>query len=243
MELDPKNPIVQLHISELYIHQTLYQDAVTCLTDALYCLEMDNDISISRGLYNVPIRSQYCKSLLAANIYSLLGVAQFRANPTSPEIAMKILEKGVSKYPNAIFILLCQGEIYSQVGEIVKSIKCFQHAARIEEDIYHSANPLPYINAARAYQQLSEPIVALNHMLMALKYDSFLPMIFVDLAQIFLHTGKTKEAIESLNHGLIIARHCSEIRDVLTAQTIANIQLELEMNENIFRPKCHNNYS
>lgn len=230
-------------MSELLIHQTLYQEAVNNLTDALYSLEIDDDISISRGLYNVPLRDQNCKSLLAANIYSLLGVAQFRANPTSPDIAMRILEKGVNKYPNAIFILLCQGEIYSQVGEIVKAIKCFQRGAKIEEEISNSANPLPYINAARAYQQLSEPITALNHISIALKYDSFLPMIFVDLAQIFLHLGKTKEAIDSLDHGLIISKHCSEIRDVLTARTIANIQLELEINEKIFRPKCNIKYN
>ena len=144
-------------------------------------------------------------------------------------MALRILDRGHARYPNSIYLILCRGEI---LGDVVKAIKCFEEASQIENT---QGNPLPYINAARTYQQLSQPCSALSHIAVALQYDSFLPMTYVDLAQIYLNLGRTKDALQGLDYALTIARHCSEIRDVLTARTIANIQLELEEKEGITR--------
>jgi len=239
-DLDPENPIVSLHLAELRIHEMDYAEAVSLLRAALALLESGEGEAVSRGLYEAPLRDVHCKAQLTANIYSLLGVAQFRANPTAPDVALRVLEKGVARHPSSVYILLCQGEILSQVGEVVRALGCFQRAASVEEGgDSSSSNPLPFINAARTYQQLSQPVAALRHIALALRRDSFLPMTFVDLAQIFVHLGRTQEAVLALDHALVLSRHCSEIRDVLTARTIAQIQLELETQEGICRPKCN----
>ena len=140
-------------------------------------------------------------------------------------------------YPKSVFLLICHGEVLSQVGEVMKAVQCFKKAANMNTAEGYN-NPLPFVNAARTYQQLSQPQAALNHISIALKYDSNLPMTYVDLSQIYLHIGRTREALQALDYALAISKYCSEIRDVLTAQTIARIQLELEETEGIRRPQC-----
>ena len=152
-------------------------------------------------------------------------------------MAMRILEKGVRMYPNSVFLLICHGEVLSQIGDVMKAIQCFKKAANMKT-IEGFKNPLPYVNAARTYQQLSQPLAALTHISIALKYDCNLPMTYVDLSQIYLHIGRTKEALQALDHALEISKYCSEIRDVLSAQAIARMQLELEESEGIRRPQC-----
>ena len=48
-------------------------------------------------------------------------------------------------------LLLCCGEVYSQAGDMVTALECFQKAQRIAPN-----NPLSYVNAARTYQQLNQ---------------------------------------------------------------------------------------
>ena len=60
------------------------------LKEALNELESSDGNCSSRGLYTTPKRSDACTAQLAANIYSLLGVAQFRAMPTQPEVQLII---------------------------------------------------------------------------------------------------------------------------------------------------------
>jgi hypothetical protein len=43
-----------------------------------------------------------------------------------------------------------------------------------------------------------------------------------------LLTNRTEQALVLLEKGLLIARHVSEIRDVLTARTIAALQKSIE---------------
>lgn len=53
-------------------------------------------------------------------------------------------------------------------------------------------------------------------------------MTRVDLAQQYLHTGRTSSALETLETALELAHHVGEIRDVLTAKKIALLQVELQ---------------
>jgi predicted Zn-dependent protease len=54
-------------------------------------------------------------------------------------------------------LLLCAGEVYSQAGDMVTALECFQKARRCAPN-----NPLCYVNAARTYQQLNQAS-ALHH--------------------------------------------------------------------------------
>jgi hypothetical protein len=48
-------------------------------------------------------------------------------------------------------LMLCCGELHSQVGDMVKALDFFQKAS-----VLMPKNPLSYVNAARTYQQLSQ---------------------------------------------------------------------------------------
>lgn len=118
---------------------------------------------------------------------------------------------------------LCFGEILSQAGDTVGGILAFRKCA-----ILDPFNPLSYINTARTFNQMGQPELAIRHINHALILDGSYCMTFVDLAQVFLQQGKTNEALEYILKALHLARHVSEIRDVLTAQKIALMQAELE---------------
>jgi Tfp pilus assembly protein PilF len=105
----------------------------------------------------------------------------------------------------------------------VAALKSFR-----EVSVCDPLHPLPYLNAARVYQQLNQKEEARIHMEIALAVDPTLAMTRVDLAQHHLHLGNSAVALETLEGALDLARHVSEIRDVLTARTVALIQLELE---------------
>jgi hypothetical protein len=54
-----------------------------------------------------------------------------------------------------------------------------------------------------------------------------------------MYIGRVEEALSTLNLALNMARHVSEIRDVLTALSVAKIQLELQK-EGIYSPPATN---
>ena len=136
---------------------------------------------------------------------------------------MRSLSQAVLERIVSINARLCYGEILSQAGDAVGGILAFRKCAII--DPY---NPLPFINTARTFNQMGQPYLAMRHINRALELDDTYCMTFVDLAQVFLQQGQTKEALTHISKALQLARHVSEIRDVLTAQKIALIQEELE---------------
>ena len=157
-------------------------------------------------------------------------MALFRCNPSAPDIALRTLQEGIVKYPENLYLLLCTGELISQSGDAVKAIKCFKRASRL-----NPLHPLPYINAARTYVQLNQPTKALLHLSVAILLDESLASTRVDLSQIYLLSGKTRLALTTLQLALNMSKHVSEIRDVLTALKIAEIQTKLQ-EEGIYYP-------
>jgi tetratricopeptide (TPR) repeat protein len=167
---------------------------------------------------------------LRANVYALLGVAQFRCSPSSPELSLRTLQDGMVLHPESMYLLLCTGEVVGQTGDAVKALRCFARAARLDP-----GHPLPLVNAARTYTQLSQPVQAAAHLACAIRLDPALATIRVDAAQSALLAGRTAEALEGLEGALGLARHVSEIRDVLTALTVARMQLQLQQ-EGLYAP-------
>ena len=176
------------------------------------------------------ILSYFTLYYFTLSYFYFIGVAQFRCSPSSPELALRTLQEGVVKYPESLYLLLCTGEIISQTGDAVKAIKCFKKASTI-----NPLHPLPYVNAARTYVQLNQSKKALSHLSYAIFLDKYQASTMVDLSQIYLLSGKTKLALETLQIALNMAKHVSEIRDVLTALKIAKIQLKLH-EEKIYSP-------
>lgn len=131
-------------------------------------------------------------------------------------------------------LLLCCGEVYNQLGDMVNALNCYQKAHGLAP-----GNPLCYINAARTYQQLSQLATSEQHLQAALKLDPALAMVRVDLAQNLLISGKASLALLLLQEALDLARQVSEIRDVLTAQMIAIIQIDLETKGLYFSQYAH----
>lgn len=72
---------------------------------------------------------------------------------------MRELQEGVEILPNNVYLQLCLGEVLSQVGDAIGSLSAFQRAAVID-----NLHPLPYVNAARTYQQLNQSNQAMIHL-------------------------------------------------------------------------------
>jgi Tfp pilus assembly protein PilF len=119
--------------------------------------------------------------------------------------------------------LLCYGELLSQAGDAIGGILVFQKCAFLDP-----LNPLAYINTARTFNQMGQSELATQHILHALSLDPSYCMSYVDLAQVYLQQGKTQLALELIDKALSVSRHVSEMRDVLTAQKVAVIQLKME---------------
>mmetsp|Transcript_24156 Transcript_24156/g.54232 ORF Transcript_24156/g.54232 Transcript_24156/m.54232 type:complete len:250 (-) Transcript_24156:134-883(-) len=186
---------------------------------------------------------------LLSNIMALQGINMFRQMPTRPEVALSTLQRALSSlrvpaprsasslradtprsdshdcppHSDCTILLLCCGELYSQTGEMVAALECFRSAHRSAPH-----NPLCLVNAARTYQQLSQLRTAERHLQAALLLDPAMAMVRVDLAQNLLLSGQATRALSLLDEALLLARQVSEIRDVLTARTIAVLQLSLE---------------
>lgn len=167
--------------------------------------------------------SKYELFQLPRHFFIRSGVAQFRCSPANPEISLRTLQEGIVKYPESLYLLLCTGEIVSQSGDAVKAIKCFKRASTLSP-----LNPLPYVNAARTYVMLNQSKKALAHLSLAIGLDECLASTRVDLSQLYLLSGKTQLALSTLQMALDMAKHVSEIRDVLTALQIATIQMKLQ---------------
>ena len=62
-----------------------------------------------------------------------------------------------------------------QTGDAVKALHCFSRAARLDP-----SHPLPFVNAARTYTQLSQPTQAAEHLARAIELDPALATIRYD---------------------------------------------------------------
>lgn len=136
----------------------------------------------------------------------------------------------MDKYPTSIYLCMCGGELLSQLGDVVTAMNLFKKAHALNPQ-----SPLPFVNAARTYQQLGQISTAQAHLEKAISIDPSLAMSYIDLSQLQLQSGMTDKAVQTLSKALELARHMSEIKDVLMARQIATAQSALEL-QGICRP-------
>jgi len=223
-----------LHAAELKIHELDYDAAVNYLGRA--------ERVVSRALRNAveyapadvseadkSVLTEYLR-LLTANIASLQGVALYRYAPQEPDQALRTLRYACQENPTQLYLLLCYGEVLSQAGDLVGSLSCFEAAHRL-----NPRNPLPFVNAARTYQQMSQPSTSERHLQCAVAIDPTFALTHIDVAQGLLHRGAVQEALKTLDYALRLSRHVSDICDVLTARTVATLQKELQ-DEGLYAP-------
>ena len=117
------------------------------------------------------------------------------------------------------------------VGDTSSALAVYKRACRLDP-----SNPLPFLSAARVYQQLQLYSLSSSHMQRAAEVDPSLAMTFVDMAQANIMTvtvasgadycfGRSED--ELLLRAVSLCRHVSEVVDVLTAQMVAGIYNEL----------------
>ena len=128
---------------------------------------------------------------------------------------------------------MCKGELLSQFGDLVGAMSCFKKASKLDP-----RSPLPYLNAARTYQQVGQISTSKLHIEKALSIDPNLAMAHIDMSQLLMQSGKNDEAISTLEKALELSRHMSEIKDVLIARKMAEAQVILE-EEGIFSPRVN----
>jgi hypothetical protein len=71
----------------------------------------------------------------------------------------------------------------------------------------YPTHPLPFVNAARTYQQLNQRGLSTAHVQRAVALDPSFPLPHVDLAQALLYQGKVEACQKSLLKALALARH------------------------------------
>lgn len=103
-------------------------------------------------------------------------------------MAVRSIEEALKRLPRCTILLLCAGEIYCQAaGDMVRALTYYEIASKIEAN----ENPLPYLNAARTYQQLAQFDHAWIHFKQAAEKDPELAMIKIDMAQALMQQGST----------------------------------------------------
>ncbi len=228
-----------LHLAELAIHQTDYNGAAKVLQQAMRMAKrgltaksntegspgptgslQEGDLAYVQG---IPEPSTASLHLLQTNVLSLLGVVMFRQSPTEPDSALRLLREACESHPKSLYLLLCYGEVLGQAGDLVGSLSCFSQAHSLD-----LRNPLPFVNAARTYQQLNQSATSKQHLTCASVIDPHFALTHIDVAQAALQEGRTEKALSVLQHALSLTRHVSDICDVLTAQTVAQLQMELQ---------------
>jgi tetratricopeptide (TPR) repeat protein len=101
-----------------------------------------------------------------------------------------------------VYLLLCMGEVLAQCGDLSGSLNLFRQASRL-----YPQHPLPFINAARSYQQLNQRTLAAQHLARAIELDPLFPLPHIDAAQSLLYQGKVEACSEALERALTLARH------------------------------------
>lgn len=128
-------------------------------------------------------------------------------------------------------LLLCQGEIHAQCGDMIKAINLFSQVYKLKP--FH---PLALVNAGRTYQQLGQYHAAYEHIVKSLEVDSTFAMSYIDLAQLLrlqpklgsnLHSN-VPNAIVAIEEAIPLSKQVSEIRDVLTARYVTLLQKALK---------------
>lgn len=242
------DPYVMLHQAELAIHNNEFESASMML--------MQVERIVSRSAVSESPSSRFASQLIAmhgsaasiesqltierrradafvrlrVNIACLRAVTSFRMAPSQPEGALFILQQAqqqidplsLSKSAK-LFLELSLGEISCQAGDVVAGLGHFKQAS-----ICDPLHPLPYTNAARAYQQLQQWSLAEHHLAMSLSCDPYLATTYVDIAQGRSLTGRVDSALQLLDAALPYACHVSEIRDVLASRTVTAILQELQ---------------
>ena len=140
-------------------------------------------------------------------------------------ILLRIYKTYYTIYMRTYYYILLLGEIHCQAGDAVTAIQIFSAVTHFDPD---NPSPIPYLNAARVYQQLNQHEQAVMHMKIAYSLDPSLAMTRVDLAQHYLGLGQTSDALCTLQGALHLSRQVSEVKDVLTAREVALLQLELQ---------------
>jgi len=252
-----------LHSAELCIHQTDYEGATRTLQQAMRMAkrtlsvrdryDSENPIKhtsssstanststsasakgqgtrVSVMTHLLPVPTTEALRLLQTNVLSLLGVVVFRQAPAEPEQALRLLREACEDHPDSLYLLLCYGEVLGQAGDLVGSLSSFAQAHRLD-----LRNPLPFVNAARTYQQLNQGSTSRKHLNCAASIDPHFALTHIDVAQAALQEGRTQKALSVLDHALSLTRHVSDICDVLTAITVAQLQLELQA-EGLYSP-------
>jgi tetratricopeptide (TPR) repeat protein len=170
---DPRNAFALVRLSELYLHNNELEKAAETLEQA------NNETSTrsKRG------DTQFLAGRLFVNIACLRAVTYLRMDPTDPAVSLQLLHdvqvKVAPRSPSYLYLLLCLGEITGLSGDVVQALNLFNQAS-----IMAPLHPLPYTNAARAYQQLQQGAAADRHLAHALQLDPTLAMTWVDMAQV-----------------------------------------------------------
>jgi tetratricopeptide (TPR) repeat protein len=219
--------VAMLHLAELSIHRMSLDEAQMTLSRAsrlVTRVTRDGPDSLDWRVW-----SRFAAQL-DTNVQSLLGVVLFRKNPEDADQALRLLKRACSEAPDSLYLHLSYGEVLGQAGDLVGSLACFHQAHTIDP-----THPLPFVNAARTYQQLSQTATAKKHLDRALELDPSFSLTYIDVAQAALQAGETEKALQILDRALVLARHVSDLLDVLTAKRVAELQLCLQQ-EGLYVP-------
>lgn len=221
--------VAMLHLAELAIHRMDLDEAQSMLHKAGRLVARVSREGLEDALVDSQVWARFT-SQLETNVTSLLGVVLFRKSPDEPDGALGLLKRACKQAPDSLYLHLSYGEVLSQAGDLVGSLACFHQAH--DTDPTH---PLPFVNAARTYQQLNQLTTARLHLDKALLLDPHFSLTYIDVAQAALQAGKTEESLRILDRALLLARHVSDLLDVLTAKRVAELQLCLEQ-EGLYYP-------
>jgi tetratricopeptide (TPR) repeat protein len=159
------------------------------------------------------------------------------------QTAVSLLKRAADRYADNAAVFNCLGEVLGQTGEATGALEAFQKSFRLSP-----SSPMPFLNAARVYQQLSQSDACETHLKEALRRDNTLVLAYVDCAQLCLQSKglrSSRAAVTAnisdsataarivgprkaqvyLDLALHLCRHISEVADVFASETIALVHM------------------
>lgn len=159
--------------------------------------------------------------------WACLGTALFKLEEGSTGgQAERVLQEALEQHPHCFEVLLYYGDILAEKGNIVSSVAQFSEAHSLDP-----ASPLPFVHAARAYMTVRDLTLAEKHLRRALELDPTCSASYLDLGQLEVQRGHSRQALECFEAGMAQARYLPEVQDALVFRKLANLQLQQQQQE------------
>lgn len=151
-------------------------------------------------------------------VYIQLAVSLYKLGDKSGS-KNKFLE-AMKLFPESAEVFNYFAEILMDQQDIEKALEYFDKSIKMDPK-----SPLPYINKSILLAQFKQDFSAAVEMCQnAIKQDPLCDISYSQLGQLYCHQNKLKEALETYDKAIAVARTEAEVQNIVSCQEAARAQ-------------------